>query len=166
MNKEKILEILKDQAFATKILEMQTPEQVQAAFKEKGVEISVDEVKVLGEIINKMVEKKTSKLSPADLEEIAGGFEISDLKEDLIGAGKGLATGAKAAITTPIKVASGGKFGDNKIYDEDDDDDNKITKGVGAAGVMVLGAAALVGVGAAGYKAVEWGIGKIRKKIK
>ena len=163
MNKEKILEILKDQAFATKILEMQTPEQVQAAFKEKGVEISVDEVKVLGEIINKMVEKKTSKLSPADLEEIAGGFEIGDLKKDLIDAGKGLATGAKAAITTPIKVASGGKFGDDKIYD---DNNNQITKGVGAAGVMVLGAAALVGVGAAGYKAVEWGIGKIRKKIK
>ena len=156
MNKEKILEILKDQAFATKILEMQTPEQVQAAFKEKGVEISVDEVRILGEIINKMVEKKTSKLSPADLEEIAGG----ELKEDLINAGKGFVRGAAGALTTPLELASAGKIEKKQVFGEDKG--NEITEGVGAAGVMVLGAAALVGVGAVGYKAVEWGISKIK----
>ena len=43
MSNEKILEVLKDEAFAKSILEMQTQEQVQAAFKERGIEISKEE---------------------------------------------------------------------------------------------------------------------------
>ena len=159
MNKEKVLEILKDQAFATKILEMQTPEQVQAAFKEKGVEISVDEVKVLGEIINKMIEKNTSKLSPADLDEIAGGF---DFKEEAKEVGKGLARGALDALEAPVRLTTAGNHGNKVAFGEDKV--NKVAQGAAAVGVMAAGAGVLMAAGAIACKGVEWGIKKIRKK--
>ena len=160
MNKEKVLEILNDQAFATKILEMQTPEQVQAAFKEKGVEISVEEVKVLGEIINKMVEKNTSKLSPADLDEIAGGFEF---KEGAKKVSKGLARGTMETVQAPLRLAAPNTFKGKNVYG-DSGETNKVAEGAAAVGIMAVGAAALMGAGAIAFKGVEWGIRKIKKK--
>ncbi len=73
MDPEKLQDILKDKAFAEKIAKLQTPEKVQAAFKEKGIEFSVDEVQLIDSIINKMVENKSTKLSEEDLNEISGG---------------------------------------------------------------------------------------------
>ncbi len=73
MDQEKLKSAFGDKAFAEKIVKLQTPEEVQAAFKEKGIEISVEEVQLLGSIINKMVEKKNTDLSEEDLEGIAGG---------------------------------------------------------------------------------------------
>ncbi len=75
MIQKKLESVLKEKTFAEKIFKLQTPEEVQAAFKEKGIEISVEEVQLLGSIINKMVEKHTSNLSEDDLEEIAGGTD-------------------------------------------------------------------------------------------
>ena len=166
MNNEKILEILKDKGFAEKILKMQTPEQVQVAFKEKGVEISADEVKIIGSILNKMVEKKTINLSEEDLNEIAGGDGIK-------GFAKGLGEGA---IDVPLSVANlvtGQKYydtieGANPLRDKEKDDSNDtadvVGRGLGAASAMVIGAGILMGTGIVAGKGVKWGINKLKKK--
>jgi predicted ribosomally synthesized peptide with nif11-like leader len=73
MEQKKLAEVLKNKEFVEKIVKLQTPEEVQAAFKEKGTDISVEEVQTLGSIINKMVEKHSTELSKEDLEEVAGG---------------------------------------------------------------------------------------------
>ena len=57
-----------------KILPMKTPEEVKKAFEEQGVEISLEEVEILGSLINKSIEKGGKPLSEEDLSEIAGGF--------------------------------------------------------------------------------------------
>ena len=74
MEKEKMEKALKDKDFVAKILAMQTPEEVQEAFKGKGVEISLEEVEILGKIINKTAQKG-GELSEKELEEITGGGE-------------------------------------------------------------------------------------------
>lgn len=73
MNQEKLIEVIKDKDFIEKIVGLQTAEEVQAAFKEKGAHISIEEVQTLGSIVNTMVEKKSTKLTESDLAGIAGG---------------------------------------------------------------------------------------------
>ncbi len=75
MHKTKIADALKDDDFINDILEMQTSEEVKEAFAEKGIDISISEVKTIGAIINEMVEKDTTDLSEEDLEAISGGFD-------------------------------------------------------------------------------------------
>ena len=79
MDKTEIADALKDDDFINDILEMQTSEEVKDAFAEKGIDISVDEVKTIGAIINEMVEKDTTDLSEEDLEAISGGFSEENI---------------------------------------------------------------------------------------
>ena len=162
MNNEKVLEILKDQGFAKKILEMQKPEQVQTAFKEKGLDISIDEVEAIGSILNKMIEKKTTNLSEDDLKEIAGGdIELGSLGD----LGKGFARGALGLSAAIVDKLSDDNLGlENKVKKHfpkasNVQDTNILdTTGsiAGSSGVAVLGAAALMGAGALTYGAVKW----------
>ncbi len=80
---DKITENLKialsDKAFAEKIVGLDTPEEVKAAFKEKGIEISDEGIQILGSILNKMAEKSSTNLSEVDLQEIAGGITGSEV---------------------------------------------------------------------------------------
>ena len=166
MSNEKILEILKDKNFAEKILKMQTPEQVQVAFKEKGVEISVDEVKIIGSILNKMVEKKTTNLSEEDLNEIAGGDGIKGFAESL-GEGAMDVPLAIADLVTGRKYDAIGKANPlrhNNITITANDTSNVVGRGLGAASAMVIGAGILMGTGIVAGKGVKWGINKLRKK--
>lgn len=73
MDNEKLIEILRDKEFAKKILVMETAEEVQNAFKEKGVEISLEEIGALGTAINKIIEKGEKSLSEDELGGISGG---------------------------------------------------------------------------------------------
>lgn len=80
----KFIDVLKDEDFANEILEMQTTEEVQKAFKEKGIDITIDDIKIIEEIINKMVEKNSTILSEEDLENIGGGKTLSEGLKDII----------------------------------------------------------------------------------
>ncbi len=62
-----------EKGFMDKIASLETPEEVQAVFKEEGIEISAEKVHFLGSILNKVAEKDSVKLSEKDLEEIVGG---------------------------------------------------------------------------------------------
>ena len=76
MDKERMKEVFVEEGFAERLMELETPEEVQAAFKEKGVEISVEEVLIFREMMIETVEKVVQsggELSIEDLDEAAGG---------------------------------------------------------------------------------------------
>ncbi len=72
-NQEKFKSLIQNEDFVTKLLEMQTPEEVQEEFKKQGVDISLDEIKQLGSAINYMIKKGKTELTEEDLVEIGGG---------------------------------------------------------------------------------------------
>lgn len=77
ISKKELADILKDEDFMSNILDMQTAEEVQKAFKEeKETDISTEDIRLMGDIINLIVEKNTSNLSEKDLESISGGNKI------------------------------------------------------------------------------------------
>ncbi|MCL2081982.1 MAG: Nif11 family protein [Oscillospiraceae bacterium] len=81
MDKKTLLEnALKDEAFAKKLFSLQEPEDAQALLKTKGVEFTIDEVKQIGELLNKAIKKQAenpgTELSLDELEEVAGGSLI------------------------------------------------------------------------------------------
>ncbi|MBR2735641.1 MAG: hypothetical protein IKE05_05565 [Clostridia bacterium] len=72
-NKEKIKKLLQDEDFITKLLEMQTREEVQEEFKRQGIDVSLEEVGELGSIINYLIKEEKTQLSEEDLVKISGG---------------------------------------------------------------------------------------------
>ncbi len=77
ISKKELANILRDEDFMSNILDMQTAEEVKKAFKEeKETDISTEDIKLMGDIINLIVEKNTSNLSEKDLESISGGNKI------------------------------------------------------------------------------------------
>ena len=82
-NIEKLQELVKDEAFLKELFTKEEPEDVQALFEAKGVELSLDEVKSIGETLEKVangeitaeqLEKSANgELSEDDLAEVAGG---------------------------------------------------------------------------------------------
>ena len=52
---------------------MKTPEQVQDAFLEKNIKLSIDEIKVLGDLVNLIRKQKSQPLSEAELDNVSGG---------------------------------------------------------------------------------------------
>ena len=83
-NKEKFQALLKDEDFVAKILELQTPEEVQKKFAENEVELTIPEVQHLGDAINYMIENGKTELTEDDLSEISGG------EKKRFGGGKGV----------------------------------------------------------------------------
>lgn len=70
MNEELLKEILSDSDFAKSLIEMETPEAVQAALKEKGVELSLADITAIQSILTEQAE---GELSEDELENVAGG---------------------------------------------------------------------------------------------
>lgn len=64
--------LLKDKNFVKKILAMETPEEVQHSFKENKINFSVDEIKLIGKLVNEYVEK-TRSLPESELSKISAG---------------------------------------------------------------------------------------------
>jgi hypothetical protein len=72
MDKAKAKEIFSDAAFVTSLLKIETAEEVQTALKTKGLEVSLEEVKAIGAVLEKAAENG-GKLSEDELENVAGG---------------------------------------------------------------------------------------------
>ena len=72
-NKEKFKKLVQDEEFVAELLELQTPEEVQDEFKRQGVEISLEEVGMLGSTINYMIKEEKTQLTEEDLVKISGG---------------------------------------------------------------------------------------------
>lgn len=69
---KRINELLADKEFFKKITSMKTIEEVIGAFKEEGIEISVEEVQEIESMINEVV----AKLNGEALENVSGGKKV------------------------------------------------------------------------------------------
>ena len=67
---KKLAEIFSDEEFTRALLSMETPEEVQTALKEKGLELTIDEIKEIAKAINASQE---GELTEGNLEDVAGG---------------------------------------------------------------------------------------------
>ena len=81
MNKEEISEAVKDIKFVEKIMDIQSPEEIQKAFKAKGIDLSLEESQVVISTIKKVVENESCELSEEDLSEIAGGMKLGNAQK-------------------------------------------------------------------------------------
>ena len=100
MNIEKIKEIFADEAFVKGLFELETAAEVQAALKEKGVEISEEEILGIHDLLGKVesgeisveqmeqwaAQVESGELSDEMLEQVAGGSVLGTIGLALIGA--------------------------------------------------------------------------------
>jgi len=76
MDEQRMKEIFSDGAFVKELLDMETPAQVQMAFKGKGVNLTEAEVVQIRDQINKHIESGaiSDELSLDQLDDVAGGL--------------------------------------------------------------------------------------------
>lgn len=82
---EKSIELLKDKGFLEKILKMDSEEEVMAAFKERGAEITHEEFIGLRGSVNS-ISDSIEKLDESEIEKISGGFDIATVISIVSGA--------------------------------------------------------------------------------
>lgn len=80
MSEEQIKELFSDETFVASILEMETPEEVQKALSERGLDLSLEEINT----IQNSLSNEEEELSEDQLEEVAGGFAVTTLVCGLI----------------------------------------------------------------------------------
>ncbi len=79
MNENRLNELLSDKDFVSELIKLDDPADVQAAFRREGVELSIEDIKKLGEW---MAEGMTTCMEPLEhgelsldqLDEVAGGI--------------------------------------------------------------------------------------------
>ena len=81
MNLEKIKEIFADETFVKGLFELETAAEVQAALKEKGVEMSEEEILGIRELLIKV---ESGEISVEQLEQWATQAERGELSEELL----------------------------------------------------------------------------------
>jgi hypothetical protein len=74
MNEEQLKEIFSDEAFTSYLLALDTPESVQAALKEKGLDLTLDEIALLNQNLeiamengNELTEEQLAQVSSNSL---------------------------------------------------------------------------------------------------
>ena len=89
MNIERVKEVFADEAFAKSVFELETASEMQAALKEKGIELSEEEITSIqdvlmkvknGEVTKEQIEKwsvqsENGELSEEALELVSGGID-------------------------------------------------------------------------------------------
>ena len=89
MNIERVKEVFADEAFAKSVFELETASEIQAALKEKGIELSEEEITSIqdalmkvktGEVTKEQIEKwsvqlENGELSEETLELVSGGMD-------------------------------------------------------------------------------------------
>ena len=76
-DKNLLQELLNDEAFEAEIRDVHTPEELQALFASKGLEMSLEEVEALCSQAAAAVGGAEGELDEQALENVAGGFFIS-----------------------------------------------------------------------------------------
>ena len=67
---QKFAEVFADKEFAEKVLALTEPEDVQKAFADKGIDLSIEDVKAIGRML---AENQDGELSEEALLDVAGG---------------------------------------------------------------------------------------------
>ena len=102
MNMEKMKEIFSDEAFVKSLFELETVAEVQAALKEKGVELSEEEILGIREFFVKV---ESGEISVEQLEQWAAQMESGELSDELleqVSGGSLLALGIGALVVLGI----------------------------------------------------------------
>ena len=73
MNEELIREVFSDETYVKNLFKSESWEAAQASLKEKGIDLSVEEIK---NIVNKAKAAEEGELSDDELENVAGGIEV------------------------------------------------------------------------------------------
>ena len=91
---EKIQELMKNASFIKKLLGMENPEDVQDLFEDNGVALTLDEVKQIGLMLDKVFsgeitaeqleQAASGELSEDDLEQVAGGVILAGIATMII----------------------------------------------------------------------------------
>ncbi len=103
MDREKIIELLQDKDFAKKVLVSETPENAQALLKEKGVDISVEELKLTRDFLLKV---KNGEVSEDQLKKMADGeLELEDMSQVAGGFAPLVGLGVVAIVADIVGVA-------------------------------------------------------------
>jgi hypothetical protein len=76
-----INKLLEDKEFVEKILIMPTLEEIQKAFLDRGVEISIKELEEIAKNISKLVSesKQNEKIADSKMENISGGINVHEI---------------------------------------------------------------------------------------
>ena len=108
-----IREVFSDEAFVKGLFALETPQEVQAALKEKKIELSIDEIVKTRQLLVRSAENG-GVLSDEELQEVSGGFDVSGAL--IIGiagilAGIGIVVGAGVAgAAWGTDAATGGSW--------------------------------------------------------
>lgn len=71
---KKLEEVMSNQEFVMQLLTLETPEDVQKAFEEKGVSFTLEEVKEMGAALSQELDNMNQgELSTESLETVSGG---------------------------------------------------------------------------------------------
>ena len=98
MNIEKMKEVLSDEAFVKSLFELETVAEVQTALREKGVELSEDEILGVRELFLKV---EGGEISAEQLEKWVEQAESGELSEELLEqVSGGISTLVVAAVVT------------------------------------------------------------------
>lgn len=98
MNIEKMKEVFSDEAFVKSLFELETVAEVQAALKEKGVELSEDEILGIRELFLKV---EDGEISAEQIEKWVEQAESGELSEELLEqVSGGISTLVVAAVVT------------------------------------------------------------------
>jgi hypothetical protein len=72
--------VAKDKDFLEKVLKLDSVDEVKRAFKEKGVDISAEDIEIIGEMVRSYVENDTN-ISNEVLEKTVGGWSDPNFKK-------------------------------------------------------------------------------------
>ena len=78
MNEQRMKEVFSDEAFVKSLFALETVEEVQAALKEKGVELSLEEINGIHDRLLVSI-NENGELSLEQLENVAGGNSLPGL---------------------------------------------------------------------------------------
>ena len=105
MNIERLKKVFLDEAFVKSLFELETVAEVQAALREKGIELTEEEI--LG-VRDLMIKVEEGGISAEQLEKWAAQIESGELSEELLEqvSGGSISIAAAAVVTFLIKAGT------------------------------------------------------------
>ena len=105
MNIERLKEVFSDEAFVKSLFELETVAEVQAALREKGIELTEEEI--LG-VRDLMIKVEEGGISAEQLEKWAAQIESGELSEELLEqvSGGSITLVGAAVVTFLIKAGT------------------------------------------------------------
>ena len=98
MNIERVKEVFADEAFAKSLFELETASEMQAALKEKGIELSEEEITSIQDVLMKV---KNGEVTKEQIEKWSIQLENGELSEEALE----LVSGGIGPLSTIFMIA-------------------------------------------------------------